>query len=139
MTLRFLADTNVFSELRRRQPHRRVAERLRAYWTETAIAAPSFSELLFGLHRMPASRRQRELEDYVVNAIRPVIPILAYDAAAAEWHAEERIRLERIGRTPPFVDGQIAAIAATNGLTLVTANTADFRRFDGLAIADWRD
>jgi predicted nucleic acid-binding protein len=36
------------------------------------------------------------------------------------------------------VDGQLAAIARTNGLVLVTANTADVRAFDGLPIAEWR-
>lgn len=47
-------------------------------------------------------------------------------------------RLEAIGRTPPFVDDQIAAITATNGLILVTSNTADFAPFDGLQVEDWR-
>jgi predicted nucleic acid-binding protein len=35
------------------------------------------------------------------------------------------------------VDGQIAAIAHSESLTLVTANTEDFQYFDDLAIADW--
>ena len=38
------------------------------------------------------------------------------------------------GKTPPFVDGQIAAIAAVNGLVLVTFNVTDFADFDGLAV-----
>jgi tRNA(fMet)-specific endonuclease VapC len=41
------------------------------------------------------------------------------------------------GRPAVFVDGQIAAIAAVNGLILVTANTRDFRRFRDLSIEDW--
>ncbi|MFN8635054.1 MAG: hypothetical protein U0893_14455 [Chloroflexota bacterium] len=63
--------------------------------------------------------------------------ILPYDSAAADWHARERARLAAIGQTPPFVDGQIAAIAVTNGLTLVTANVADFRAFAELIVVDW--
>jgi len=35
------------------------------------------------------------------------------------------------------VDGQIAAIAHSQGLTLVTTNIDDFRCFDDLALADW--
>jgi tRNA(fMet)-specific endonuclease VapC len=38
---------------------------------------------------------------------------------------------------PPFADGQIASIAATRDLTLVTANVADFERFEGLRVEDW--
>ena len=58
--------------------------------------------------------------------------------AAADWHAAERARLTGLGRTPPFVDGQIAAIAHVNGLVLVTANVADFRHFADLSVEDWR-
>jgi len=56
---------------------------------------------------------------------------------AAAWHARERARLANMGRMPPFVDGQIAAIAATNELVLVTANPKDFQAFRGLVVADW--
>jgi tRNA(fMet)-specific endonuclease VapC len=35
---------------------------------------------------------------------------------------------------PAFVDGQIAAIAATQGLVLVTRNISDFVAFDGLQL-----
>jgi hypothetical protein len=56
-------------------------------------------------------------------------PILDYNRDAAEWHARERARLEVSGKTPPFVDAQIAAIACVNNLVLVTANQPDFPRF----------
>ena len=41
------------------------------------------------------------------------------------------------GRTPPYIDGQIAAIAVTNGCTLVTHNVADFAAFEGLQVENW--
>lgn len=66
------------------------------------------------------------------------MPILDYDRAAAEWHAKERARLADRGSTPPFADGQIAAIAHANGLILVTFNDADFRQFQGLRVLNWR-
>jgi tRNA(fMet)-specific endonuclease VapC len=66
------------------------------------------------------------------------MPILDYDELAAEWHAAERARLVARGETPPFADGQIAAIAQVNDLTLVTFNDVDFRRFDGLRILVWK-
>jgi len=65
------------------------------------------------------------------------MPILDYDRAAAEWHAAERARLIARGETPPFVYGQIAAIAYIHGLILVTLNEADFRRFHGLRVLRW--
>jgi tRNA(fMet)-specific endonuclease VapC len=49
----------------------------------------------------------------------------------------ERARLTQSGRTPSYVDGEIASIAAVNGLVLVTKNVRDFRHFQNLAIEDW--
>jgi tRNA(fMet)-specific endonuclease VapC len=77
------------------------------------------------------------LEEYLHNVVRRSFPILPYDEAAAEWHGRERARLEEDGRTPPFVDGQIAAIAASQSLTLVTANAKDFHGFTDLETVDW--
>jgi tRNA(fMet)-specific endonuclease VapC len=36
-----------------------------------------------------------------------------------------------------MTDGQIAAIAAVNDLTLVTANDSDFQCFEELKIENW--
>ena len=57
---------------------------------------------------------------------------------AAQWYGEERARLVRLGRTPPFVDGQIAAIAHVHGLEIVTVNLEDFGDFEGVGAVDWR-
>lgn len=63
--------------------------------------------------------------------------VLPYDGEAARWHARERARLERLGLTPAFVDGQIAAVAAVRGLVLVTRNVRQFEAFTDLRIENW--
>jgi tRNA(fMet)-specific endonuclease VapC len=63
--------------------------------------------------------------------------LLDYNRDAADWHASERARLVAAGKTPPFVDSQIAAIARVNGMTLVTSNMDDFREFEELKIQSW--
>jgi tRNA(fMet)-specific endonuclease VapC len=45
--------------------------------------------------------------------------------------------LSKVGKSPAFVDGQIASIAFTNNLTLVTNNVDDFKDFKGLVIENW--
>ena len=102
-----------------------------------AVAAPVLHELLFGCRRLVPSRRRTSIEQYVRDVILLTMPVLPYGEAAAVWHADERARLTAVGQPAPFVDGQIAAIAATHGLTLVTANVADFRSFAGLTVVDW--
>lgn len=71
-----------------------------------------------------------------MDTVRSTMEILPYTTTAAEWHAQERARLAALGRTPPFIDGQIAAVARVNRLILVTRNVADFHGFEGLAIED---
>ncbi|HEV7426892.1 MAG TPA: PIN domain-containing protein, partial [Thermoanaerobaculia bacterium] len=105
---------------------------------EIAIASVAWHELLFGMHRLPPSRRRTVVQAYLDEVVSASMAILDYDAVAAEWHATQRARLTAQGLTPPFPDAQIAAIAFVNDLTLVTFNDADFRRFEGLVVANWR-
>lgn len=84
----------------------------------------------------PACRRQRELSDYLEVLLGSDLEVLPYTIAAARWHGARRAELERQGRTPPFADGQIAAVAAVNELTLVTPCRADFEPF-GILVASW--
>jgi tRNA(fMet)-specific endonuclease VapC len=65
------------------------------------------------------------------------MPVFDYDLKAAKWHAQERARLSKIGKTPAFIDGQIASIAFCNDLILVTNNMADFQDFEDLIIENW--
>ncbi len=137
MSLRFLLDTNVLSEPIKSVPNRRVLDAIERHDGEVATCAIVWHELQFGVARLSPSRKRRALEVYLEDAIHGALPILPYDQAAATWHAWERARLSKRGRPPSAADGQIAAIARVNGLVLVTANTRDFRRFDGLSIEDW--
>jgi tRNA(fMet)-specific endonuclease VapC len=134
----YLLDTNALSEPVKPTPSAAFMAQLQQHRHEIATAAPAFGEMYFGYLRLPLSRRRSQLEHYIQNAVLPLVPIFPYNRAAAEWHASERAGLGALGRTPPFVDGQIAAVAATRGLILVTANFADFQHFAGLTIVDWR-
>jgi tRNA(fMet)-specific endonuclease VapC len=86
---------------------------------------------------MPEGRRKQALTHYLEQTVYQQLTILPDDREAALWHAEERARLAAQGRTPPFIDGQIAAIAMVNHLILVTRNTDDFADFVGLTVENW--
>ena len=138
MSWKFLLDTNVLSERARPRPNRGIVERLERHELEIATAAPVWHELIFGCALLPRSKKRADLEMYLREAVAGSLPILPYDAACAEWHGEERARLIRLGRTPPFADGQIAAIAHVHGLEIVTVNLEDFGDFEGVRVVDWR-
>jgi tRNA(fMet)-specific endonuclease VapC len=137
VTLRFLLDTSVVSEPALATPNARLVRRLDQRAAQCAIAAPVWHELIYGVARLPDGRRRNTLDFYVHSVVKDRFPILPYDHAAAEWHARERVRLESTGKVTPFIDGQIAAIAGTQNLVLVTSNTRDFATFRELEVADW--
>ncbi len=137
MSLRFLLDTNVISAAFRAAPPPALLKRMKKHRVEMAIAAPVWHELRYGCDLLPPSRRRDSLERYLVEVVTPGYPVLEYDRAAAEWHAAERARLEQLGGTPPFIDGQIAAIAAVQELVVVTDNATDFRRFERISVENW--
>ena len=137
--MRYLLDTNVVSELVKPIPDQGVMERCEQHQSELVIGAPNWHELQFGCYRMPLSKKRELLEVFLEDVVHRNLPILPYDERAARWHAVERARLTSEGFTPSFVDGQIAAITATNGLTLVTRNIDDFRLFTGLKWEKWHE
>ena len=111
--------------------------RLRDHEDEIAIQALVWHELRFGCARIPGSRRREVIERYIQDVVSASFPILEYGQKAADWHALERARLIAAGRTPLFVDGQIAAIPYVNDLTLVPSNRADYHGFKGLRVRSW--
>ena len=78
-------------------------------------------------------------ESYLAEGLYPSLQILPYDMEAVDWHAAQRAGLMAKGQSPPFVDGQIAVIAAVNHLILVTRNTSDFECFSELEVQNWHE
>jgi tRNA(fMet)-specific endonuclease VapC len=63
--------------------------------------------------------------------------ILPFDESAAKIAGQVRSQLNKLGTPIGVYDLQIAAIALANNLTLVTHNTREFGRVDGLNYEDW--
>jgi len=126
--LKFLLDTNVLSLVARL--HRKATERYEKHLEECSIPAVVWHELRHGVQKMKSGAIKRQFLDFYDTLALPILP---YDRVAAEFHASERARI----RSSKYADGQIAAIAVTRGLTLVTANTSDFKAFRDLRLEDW--
>ena len=136
-TERFLLDTNVLSEPVRPRPNMALVQRLQQHERHCFTAAPVWHELNAGVLRLPKGRRRAMLVRYLQQLAGSQLLVLPYDQRAAGWHARERARLTLAGRTPPLVDGQIAAIAVVRAMTLVTCNVSDFSEFSRLKVVDW--
>ena len=132
----YLLDTNVVSEPARPRPDAAVVTLLAEHEKACTISAVTWHELRYGVGRLYPGRRRDALAAYV-NLLPSRFPVLAYDARAADWHATLRVRDAAAGAVRPFADGQIAAIAATNSLTLITRNIADFSGIEDIGLDSW--
>ncbi|MGH9651481.1 MAG: PIN domain-containing protein [Terriglobales bacterium] len=66
-----------------------------------------------------------------------LLPSLPFGSAEARRAATLRVVLTRAGKPIGPYDALIAATALEHELTLVTHNTREFRRVEGLAVEDW--
>lgn len=135
--MRVLLDTNVLSEPLRERPDPAVMAQLEHGAHVLHTASVVLHELSYGIHRLAPGRKQNRLNSYLQALLASGLTVLPYDRDAALWHGAQRARLEASGHCPAFADGQIAAIAATHALVLVTRNTADFAAFEGLEVCNW--
>jgi tRNA(fMet)-specific endonuclease VapC len=110
-----------------------VAERLLATPPrDLALPAIVLYELEVGLTRSSGSARRSQLAELV-----SVVAILPFAAEEAQAAAKVRAQLEAFGTPIGPLDTLIAGTALHHGATLVTHNTREFRRVDGLKIEDW--
>lgn len=136
MSLIYLLDTNTISEPLKEIPNQQVIEKIERHDAQIAIAAFVIYELIKGVYQLPDSRKRLKIFDYIESVLIK-FPVLPYTQEAANWHGQEAARLQGIGKSPPFIDAQIAAVAKTNNLILVTRNTADFKHFSDLQLDNW--
>jgi tRNA(fMet)-specific endonuclease VapC len=136
MSLKYLLDTNIISEPARHIPNANVLDKLDIHKSEVVVSSIVVHELLYGCLPLPQSKRRESLWNYIHESVLN-LPVLDYDLKAAQWHAQERARLSKIGKTPAFVDGQIASVAYCNNLILVTNNVSDFEFFNNLKVKNW--
>lgn len=75
----------------------------------------------------------------VSTVVRTLTPFRSFpfDDDAASIFAHIRHTLEATGQIIGPYDLQIAAICLLHGLTLITSNTGEFSRVNGLHIEDW--
>jgi tRNA(fMet)-specific endonuclease VapC len=129
----YLLDSNVWvALLRGKKPL--VATRFKAAPpADLRVCSVVVAELRYGcaLSAKPSANRA------AVDALLAPYPSLPFDDVAVDDFVAIRRHLELLGQVIGAYDLQIAAIARTNGCTLVTHNQAEFGRVPGLLLEDW--
>lgn len=136
MTMQFLLDTNIVSDLAR-NPQGTCAARI-AMVGEDAIATSIIvvAELRFGLAKLEARNSGSRLSANL-RTILSEIQILPFETPADEHYGEIRCHLEGVGTPVGPNDLLIAAHARSLGLTVVTDNEREFERVPRLLVENW--
>jgi len=130
--MRYLLDTNVVSEVSKKRPVGKVLNFLQANESQCVVPAIVVAERYHGANTAPPDQRAallkavRDFRDEFADRILP------FDAEAAETWGDYVSRPGFRSRPRSYPDSQIAAIALTHNLTVVTRNTDDFPDVDTL-------
>jgi predicted nucleic acid-binding protein len=135
LTVAFLLDTNVVSELRKTVPDPRVA----AWHASNSRAAVFLSTLVVGEMRRgidrlrPRDSKQADILERWLTGLTAsyrehLLPVTVQ--VAEEWG-----RMSATAQPPSVIDGLMAATASVHNLTLVTRNVADVAR-TGVALVN---
>jgi len=131
--MHYLLDTNICIYLIKKRPPE-VLEKFRQHSPEdVAISTITLFELEYGAQK---SQHVQRTQNALARFILP-LTLLDIDPPAAVEAAVIRAKLERKGTPIGPYDLLIAGLARSRNVTLVTNNTGEFDRIDGLRLENW--
>ena len=138
----WLLDTNVLSELRRKQPEAAVARFVSGRpLTSLYVSEVTFAEIRFGIELIDDVVRRAELHHWLDQRLRPLFDQRAL-ALTEDILLQWRLMIEsgrKRGHTFSHPDVLIAATAAESGLTVVTRNVKEFVAAGVPVFNPWKD
>lgn len=130
--IKYLLDTNIVIFTIKRKPVS-LLPKFNQHTNQLAISAITFAELIFGAEKsMNSAKNLATVNDFVSR-----LTVLPYDEQAAFHYGDIRANLEKKGKPIGDNDLHIASHARSKGLVVVTNNTREFERVEGLRIEDW--
>jgi len=131
--MRFMLDTNIIAYAKNKRPETVLQKLMEHRPEDYCISSITLAELEFGVYNS-ARPEQNQLALMTFLARIEVIP---FGADAAREYGAIRAALTKKGRLIGANDLLISAHAKALGLTLVTNNTREFQRVEGLMLEDW--
>ena len=133
MAVRYLLDTNICIYIAKHSPPAVRARFERHSAGDLAMSVITLGELRHGAEKSQA--RAKALA--VLNQLEANIEVHPLTAAVGQHYGQIRAALETSGRPIGNNDLWIAAHARAEGWILVTNNTCEFERVEGLALENW--
>lgn len=131
--MKYMLDTNVCIYTIKHKPESVIQAFLTHDPDEMCISSITYAELLYGAEKSQAPERNR----LAIIMFLSSLSILEFDGLAAEQYGIIRADLERKGTPIGSMDMLIAGHARSEKLILVTNNTREFLRVEGLKVEDW--
>lgn len=132
MAVRYLLDTNTVSFHIRRSSAKLQRRLEKTPASDVALSVVTEMEIRYGLARNPRLRIASLVETFLTG-----ITILPLTSEVSRQYARVRAELDARGTPIGPLDLMIASHALALGVTLVTADLAEFRRVRGLRCEDW--
>ena len=131
--MRYMLDTNIVAFAKNNRPEV-VLERMRRFDPgDLCMSAITLAELEYGVFNSSnPERNQIALTLFLAN-----VEVVPFGDDAAVEYGRIRADLRRKGTPIGANDLLIAAHAKSLGMTLVTNNTREFARVEGLILEDW--
>jgi tRNA(fMet)-specific endonuclease VapC len=129
----YMLDTNMCSYIIRDNP-KGVFKKLKEIEQDHSVALSSIvvSELLYGAKKRGSAKLIKVVSLFIEQFV-----IYDYDKASAHEYAKLRTTLEKKGQIIGVHDMLISAHALSLGAKIVTNNTKEFERIDGLRVENW--
>jgi tRNA(fMet)-specific endonuclease VapC len=131
--IRYLLDTNICIYLIKKHPPEVLARFQQIQLKQLYISTVTLFELYYGIEKN--NSQQRNLAA-LKNFIAP-LTVVDFTLDAAIRAAKIRSDLQKQGMPIGAYDIQIAAIALSGNMTLLTNNTREFERVNGLKLENW--
>lgn len=131
--MRYMLDTNICIYVIKHKPESVFRKLKKIKPEDVCISSITYAELAYGVEKSAQPERNRLALSMMLSSIE----IDAFDDAAADEYGEIRAGLERKGTPIGSLDMLIAAHARSLGCTLVTNNTKEFCRVEGLEVVNW--
>jgi tRNA(fMet)-specific endonuclease VapC len=131
----YLLDTNIVSYWMR--GHEPLLERIKSHSPkDLSISAITLAEIYYGIEKSPVKKKERRSK---IEQIRSILEVHHFDELSAVAYGVIRAQLEKKGVVISERDLQIASIAVSKGLCLITHNVREFRRVEKLKLEDWAE
>ena len=131
----YLLDTNVCNRFLNRRSQPLIEKFTKANPDEILLCSVVKAELFYGANKSNNPLKALKIQREFCGRFKS----LYFDDDAANVYGEIRSKLEKTGRIIGPNDLLIASIAVANNVTLVTHNTKEFSRVEGLKLEDWEE